>query len=69
MITTEINILVEEGHDGKDNGDHKDESSKEEKLYRLNALLCKHTHTHSTLCTQVKEYSHLPCSQRGWILQ
>ena len=46
MITAEINVFVEEGHDGKNDGDHKDESSKEEKLYRLNALLCKHTHTH-----------------------
>ena len=35
VATGEVNVLVEEGHDSKDDGDHKDESSKEEKLYCL----------------------------------
>ena len=32
---TEVDVLVEEGHDGKDDGDNKDDTSKEEELYRL----------------------------------
>ena len=35
---TEVDVLVEEGHDDKDDGDNKDDTSKEEKLYRL--IIC-----------------------------
>ena len=35
---TEVDILIEEGHDDKDDGDNKDDTSKEEKLYRL--IIC-----------------------------
>ena len=32
---TQVDVLVEEGHDDKDDGDNKDDTSKEEELYRL----------------------------------